>query len=258
MRRKLIYLISFVLVLSIAGNTSAELIGHWKVDGNLDDSAGSENGTFTGGTPGYGAGMVNQALMFDGIDDYLELPSPTSPTIYTIASWVKLASTDAASIIARTSGSGTTTHWSHQLRVNSSGVFEHYTWDGSARIVTGTTAIEVDTWYSVTGSDMYASITFGGARWTDRKGFDTQFFVTGQDVVADVDVTYNGKTYSYRENFGQVSTFSRETHNFEIVTDITDTIYEEGGAGLIFYTITVREGSDILTEGQLSGEFSMG
>ena len=93
--------------------------------------------------------MVNQGLVFDGADDYLELPSPTNPTTYTIAAWVKPARTDATNIIARTSSSGPTTHWSHQLRINSSGVFEHYTWDGSARIVTGTTAIEADTWYFV-------------------------------------------------------------------------------------------------------------
>jgi len=149
MHRKLIYLVSFVLVLSGSGHASAELVGHWKLDGNLDDSAGSANGTFTGGTPSYGAGMVNQGLVFDGADDYLELPSPTNPTTYTIAAWVKPARTDAENIIARTSSSGPTTHWSHQLRINSSGVFEHYTWDGSARIVTGTTAIEADTWYFV-------------------------------------------------------------------------------------------------------------
>ena len=149
MCKKLIYLVSFVLVLSGSGNASAELVGHWKLDGNLDDSAGSANGTFTGGTPNYGAGMVNQGLVFDGADDYLELPSPTNPTTYTIAAWVKPARTDATNIIARTSSSGPTTHWSHQLRINSSAVFEHYTWDGSARIVTGTTAIEADTWYFV-------------------------------------------------------------------------------------------------------------
>jgi hypothetical protein len=149
MCRRLIYLVTFVLVLSVSGNASAELVGYWKLDGNLDDSADSANGTFTGGTPGYGAGMVNQALVFDGTDDYLELPSQTNPTTYTIAVWVKPARTDATNIIARTSSSGPTTHWSHQLRINSSGVFEHYTWDGSARIVTGTTAIEADTWYFV-------------------------------------------------------------------------------------------------------------
>ncbi len=139
MRGKLIRLISVVLVLGVAGNAWAELAGHWQLDGNLDDLVGSVNGIFTGGTPGYEAGMVNQGLVFDGTDDYLELPLATSPTTYTITAWVKPARIDAANIIARTSGSGTTTHWSHQLRINSSRVFEHYTYDGSARIVTGTT-----------------------------------------------------------------------------------------------------------------------
>jgi len=164
---KLIRLISVGLVLAIAANASAELVGHWKLDGNLDDAAGSANGTFTGGTPGYGAGMVNQSLLFDGADDYLELPLAPSPTVYTISAWLNPASTDAASIIARTSGSGTTTNWSHQLRINSSGVFEHYTWDGSARTVTGTTAVEAGAWYFVA-----AIATNGG---------DVRLYVNGQE-----------------------------------------------------------------------------
>ncbi len=152
MSKKLVYLLSFVLALAGSGDAMAELIGHWQLDGNLDDLVGSSTGTFTGGTPGYGAGMVNQALAFDGIDDYLELPSLPSPTTYTITAWVKPARTDAANIITRTSSSGPNTHWSHQLRITSSGVFEHYTWDGSARVVTGTTAIEADGWYFVVSS----------------------------------------------------------------------------------------------------------
>ena len=147
MCKKLSFLMAAVLMLSWVGNASAELIGHWQLDGDLDDLIGSANGTFTGGTPDYGAGMVGQALVFDGTDDYLDLSMPTSPTTYTIAAWVRPARTDAANIIARTSSSGTTTHWSHQLRITASGLFEHYTWDGSARIVTGTSAIEVDAWY---------------------------------------------------------------------------------------------------------------
>ncbi|NQT02354.1 MAG: hypothetical protein HQ580_10040, partial [Planctomycetes bacterium] len=87
MYRNLIYLVSFLLLVVLVNNASAELVGHWKLDGNLDDSAGSANGTFTGGTPSYGAGMINQGLVFDGADDYLELPSPTNPTTYTIAAW---------------------------------------------------------------------------------------------------------------------------------------------------------------------------
>jgi hypothetical protein len=149
MRGKLIRLISVVLVLGVAGNASAELVGHWQLDGSLGDVIGSADGTFTGGTPGYGAGMVSQGLLFDGTDDYVELPLAPSPTTYTITAWVKPARTDAASIILRTSSSGPTTHWSHQLRIGSSGVFEHYTYDGSAHTLAGTTAVEADTWYFV-------------------------------------------------------------------------------------------------------------
>ena len=167
MCRKSIYLVSFALLLSVSSNASAELAGHWQLDGNLDDLIGSANGTFTGGTPSYGAGMVNRAVVFDGADDYLELPLAPSPTTYTITAWVKPSRTDAASIIARTSSAGTTTHWSHQLRITSSGVFEHYTWDGSARIVTGTTPIEADAWHFVA-----AIATNGG---------DVRLYVNGQE-----------------------------------------------------------------------------
>jgi len=149
MRRKLIYLVSFVLVLSGARNVSADLVGHWKFDGNLDDSAGSANGTFNGGMPNYVVGKFEQALEFDGTDDFVNLPYTSDPTVYTISAWVKPARTSPASIVVRTSDAGPTTHWSHQLRIQSSGVFEHYAWDGSERRVLGTTVIKAGTWYSV-------------------------------------------------------------------------------------------------------------
>jgi hypothetical protein len=53
------------------------------------------------------------------------------------------------------------------LRITGSGVFEHYTWDGSARIVTGTTPIDLDTWYFVA-----AIATNGG---------DVRLYVNGQE-----------------------------------------------------------------------------
>ncbi|MFH1883134.1 MAG: LamG domain-containing protein [Planctomycetota bacterium] len=149
MRRKLIYLVSFVLVLSGASNVSADLVGHWKFDGNLDDSAGSANDTFDGGMPNYVVGKFEQALEFDGTDDFVNLPYTSDPTVYTISAWVKPVRISPASIVVRTSDAGPTTHWSHQLRIQSSGVFEHYAWDGSERRVLGTTVIKAGTWYSV-------------------------------------------------------------------------------------------------------------
>ena len=149
MSKKLIYLVSFVLVLSGASKVSADLVGHWKFDGNLDDSAGSANGTFDGGMPNYVVGKFEQALEFDGTDDFVNLPYTSDPTVYTISAWVQPARTSPASIVVRTSDAGPTTHWSHQLRIQSSGVFEHYAWDGSERTVLGTTVIKTGTWYSV-------------------------------------------------------------------------------------------------------------
>jgi len=74
MYRKLIYLISFVLILSIAGNASAELVAYWTFDeGSGDivyDSSGNENnGTIHGAK--WDAGKYGQALQFNGSMDKL-------------------------------------------------------------------------------------------------------------------------------------------------------------------------------------------
>jgi len=151
MCKRLIHLTSFILVLGLVVDVAegAALVGHWKFDGNLNDSAGSANGTFNGGVPNYTVGKIDQALEFDGTDDYVNLPYTTDPIAYTISVWIKPAGMSPSSIVVRTSNAGPTTHWSHQLRIDSSGVIEHYAWDGSERRVLGTTAIEVDTWYSL-------------------------------------------------------------------------------------------------------------
>ena len=127
---------------------AAEPLGYWPLDGHLDDAAGSSDGEFFGGAPDYVKGKMNQAIRFDGADDYVEIMMGNVDA-YTISAWVKPERTDAASIVVRTSASGTTTHWSHQMRIAASGVFEHYLWDGSARTVLGTTPVETGAWYFV-------------------------------------------------------------------------------------------------------------
>ncbi len=151
MCRKLAFLISLFLASALVVDIAegAVLVGHWKFDGNLDDSAGSANGTFNGGAPNYTEGKIAQALEFDGVDDYVNLPYMPDPVAYTIAVWIKPSGTSPSSIVVRTSDAGPTTHWSHQLRVASPGLIEHYAWDGSERRVLGTTHIEINTWYSL-------------------------------------------------------------------------------------------------------------
>jgi len=124
------------------------LVGHWKFDGDLSDSAGTATGVFNGGQAGYEAGKVGQAVSFDGVDDFVNIPSPANPAVYTIAVWVKPARTDAAGIVTRTSGVGPSSEWSHQLRIQN-GVFHHYLWVGAERNLPGMTTIVPDTWYHV-------------------------------------------------------------------------------------------------------------
>ena len=122
--------------------------GYWPFDGNLNDVVGTANGTFHGGQASYQKGQMGQAISFDGVDDYVSIPSPTNPAMYTIALWVKPARTNDAALVTRTDASGPTTSWSHQLRIQS-GVFHHYLWVGAERHVPGTTTIVPDTWYHV-------------------------------------------------------------------------------------------------------------
>jgi len=94
MYRKLIYLISFVLMLSIAGNASAELVAYWTFDegsGDIvyDSSGNGNNGTINGAT--WDAGKYGNALLFNAQDNYVEVPTSESLEItpnVTIAAWI--------------------------------------------------------------------------------------------------------------------------------------------------------------------------
>jgi len=50
MCKKLMYLVSFVLVLSIAGNVSANLVAHWKFDDGSGTTAQDSSGNGYDGT----------------------------------------------------------------------------------------------------------------------------------------------------------------------------------------------------------------
>jgi len=76
MGKKLIYLTCLVLVASMAGNASAEIVGHWKLDegsGTIaTDSIGGHDGTLIGNTAWVAEGKLGGALQFDGDGDYVD------------------------------------------------------------------------------------------------------------------------------------------------------------------------------------------
>jgi len=98
MCKRLIYLVSLVLVLSMAltGTTKAELVGWWRFDegsGTIaNDSSGNGNdGTFNG-DPQWVVGYFGGALEFDGTDDWLDCGNDPSLdlTTWTITFWLKV------------------------------------------------------------------------------------------------------------------------------------------------------------------------
>jgi hypothetical protein len=98
MYRKLSYLFSFILVLGVAGNASADLVAHWKLDessGNTvyDSSSYGNNGTFKG-EPQWVAGYYGGALEFDGTNDNIDCGNDDSLNIadeITLSAWINMS-----------------------------------------------------------------------------------------------------------------------------------------------------------------------
>ena len=74
------------------------------------------------------------------------------PTVYTMEAWVRPAKIGAMSIIARSDESYPTAAWSHQLRINAAGCFEHYCEGDEKHSVCHTQPAVADRWYHVAGT----------------------------------------------------------------------------------------------------------
>src|SRR5207247_638112 len=125
-------------------------------DGNVADVSGHGfDGQNLGGQystnvpPAVGAG---RSLQFDGVANQVQVSDAANPSAYTLAVWVSVDAVRPSSLIVRTDASGPNTSWSHQLRINSSGRFEHYVFDGSARSVAATNVVQPGAWYHVVGT----------------------------------------------------------------------------------------------------------
>ena len=70
-----------------------DLAAWWQAEGNTLDSANDNDGTLRNGA-GYGQGRVGQGFVFDGVDDYLEVPhsASLSPAAFTVEAWVRFDS----------------------------------------------------------------------------------------------------------------------------------------------------------------------
>jgi len=103
-------------------------------------------------TPAYTAsGRVNGARDFvPGDSDSVLITDATTPTAYTYSAWVKPDdSATLRGIFVRAPSGGPSVGWSHAINQNAAAKFEHYTYDGGTKTVTGTTSVSAGTWYYV-------------------------------------------------------------------------------------------------------------
>jgi len=98
MCKKLIYLVSFVLVAGLVNSATAELVGHWRLDEGAGDTANDSSGNGNHGTlqgdPQWTAGKIGPALDFNGSTDHITIPFSESLRVlnqgdFTIAAWFR-------------------------------------------------------------------------------------------------------------------------------------------------------------------------
>lgn len=114
MCRKSIYLISFVLVLSIAGNVSADLVAYWPMNGDAIDMAGNHHGTLVGGANFVIDTSRDIVLSVDGVNGHVEVPHDddmvfSSTDSYTIMAWTYIEALEGSwqTVMAKSRDQGT-------------------------------------------------------------------------------------------------------------------------------------------------------
>ncbi len=77
MFRQSICLISLLLALLMTGNTKADLVGHWRLDGSAADNSGNGHDGEIFGEPKWVDGKIGGAMEIDG-DDWIEVPGTSA------------------------------------------------------------------------------------------------------------------------------------------------------------------------------------
>jgi len=93
MYRKLIFLLSFVLMLGLAGSASAELVAYWPLDEGSGTTAidvtGNGHDGVIGGTANWVPGKNSLALDFNGSSTYIDVNGEIVRGTWTLAMWLR-------------------------------------------------------------------------------------------------------------------------------------------------------------------------
>ena len=163
MKRLTVVCISFIVIsLMFTGISYAKIdpetcVGMWSFDESAgdvaNDSSGNDNDGQLFGNPGRVDGQFGKCLEFDGVDDYVEVPDITTPSIITFGCWFKRLGSGNGGV-PRIHSSGGSPTWSLEFGIGNShapltdklGFYLAFT-DGSAAGWTAVFDVENDVWY---------------------------------------------------------------------------------------------------------------
>jgi len=152
----------------LTASAYADLVHHWKFDGNTNDSVGTWHGT---GGIGFAPGIIGQAATFDGTaaSDITFTFNTTGLKNITVAFWMKLAPTwvPTRAGLGRIMGSADNFEVVLGTSAGGDGLIANNFYMGGGNYPTSTTVPTPDTWYHValTSSLSTAGGTGRGEVW---------------------------------------------------------------------------------------------
>ena len=156
MCRELKCLVSIVLVLFMAGNTIAELVGYWRFDEGAGtvaaDSSGSGNNGTLNGVPQWVAGKLGGALDFDGSADYVEVPHAASLSItdaITIAAWTNMRANASGEMAIVSKGGWAANDLPYELTEEAGGVIFWQFYDNEGRDTCSPNSPSAGEWHHI-------------------------------------------------------------------------------------------------------------
>ena len=183
LRRKLMYFISFVLVLSITGTAKAELVAWWRFDegsGNTaSDSSGNGNDGKLEGDAQWADGQLGPALEFNGSGARVVAANiPLDSRSFTITMWVNPVLYTNEQVVFSTGLTGSTN------------TDMHFRLWGDGRVRMGFYSNDLDTVAGTVADNNWYHITF----WYDFDNTTRRIYIDGVQTAEDSATPYLGTT----------------------------------------------------------------